>query len=160
MYRSRVPWMVLGAGLLVLLGSTRAEQKGHDEHVFVTPDMLKWGPGPGALPPGAQVAPLAGDPAKEGLFTIRFKFPDGYKIPPHWHPTDENITVLKGTFMMGTGEKFDADAATALPVGGFGHMPKEERHFAFAKGETIVQLHSTGPFQVNYVNPEDDPRKK
>src|SRR5438132_1257548 len=110
MYRPRVLWIVLGASLVALLGMARADDKGHDEHVFVTPEMLKWGPGPRSLPPGAQVAALSGDPAKEGLFTIRIKFPDGYKVPPHWHPVDENVTVLQGTFMMGTGEKFDPDA--------------------------------------------------
>lgn len=160
MCQTRVLWFVLTACLIGFLGLTRAGDKGHDEHVLVTPEMLKWGPGPPALPPGAELAQLSGDPTKEGPFTIRIKLPDGYKVPPHWHPVDENVTVLKGTFMMGTGEKFDADAATALPAGGFGHMPKGKRHYAFAKGETILQVHSTGPFQVNYVNPDDDPRKK
>jgi Domain of unknown function (DUF4437) len=160
MCSTRFRWFVLTACLILFLGLSRAEDKGHDEHVLITPGMLKWRPGPSALPPGAEVAPLHGDPSKEGPFTIRIKLPNGYKVPPHWHPTDENVTVLKGTLMMGTGERFDADAAKALPTGGFGHMPKGKRHYAFAKGETILQLHSMGPFQVNYVNPDDDPRKK
>jgi hypothetical protein len=160
MHRSRVSWIVLSAFLMAFLGMARADDKGHGEHVLVTPEMLKWGPAPPALPPGAQAAVLCGDPTKEEPFTIRIKLPDGYKVPPHWHPVDENVTVLQGTFMMGTGEKFDADAATALPAGGFGHMPKGKRHYAFARGDTILQIHSMGPFQINYVNPEDDPRKK
>ena len=160
MHRSLIPWIVTSAILMPLGGMARADDKGHDEHVLVSPDMLKWGPGPRALPPGAQATVLSGDPTTDGPFTMRIKLPDGYKVPPHWHPVDENVTVLQGTFMMGTGERFDPDAATALPVGGFGHMPKGKRHYAFAKGDTILQIHSIGPFQINYVNPEDDPRKK
>jgi len=160
MHRSRVTWIVLSAFLLSFLGMARADDKGHDEHVLLTPEMLKWGPGPRALPAGAQVAVLSGDPTAEGPFTMRIKLPDGYKVPPHWHPVDENVTVLEGTFMMGAGEKFDPEAAKALAAGGFGHMPKGKRHYAFAKGDTIIQVHSIGPFQINYVNPEDDPRKK
>ena len=62
--------------------------------------------------------------------------------------------------MVGKGEKFGKDGATALPVGSFMRMPKEMRHFAFAKGETIIQVHGIGPFDIHYVNTADDPRKK
>ena len=131
-----------------------------DEHIAVTPDAIKWGPAPPALPPGAQAAILAGDPRKSGPYVIRTKFPDGYRVPPHWHPTDENVTVIKGTFMIGTGEKFDTAKMEALPSGSYMKMPKTMRHFAMAKGETIVQVHGMGPFEINYVNAADDPRKK
>ncbi|MFN7949804.1 MAG: cupin domain-containing protein [Blastocatellia bacterium] len=130
-------------------------------HTMVTPDQIKWGPGPAALPPGAQMAVLEGDPSKAGeLFTIRAKMPDGYKVPPHWHPTDENVTVLQGTLLMGLGEKFDQAAAREMTVGSFATMPKGVRHFAMAKGETLIQVHAIGPFEVNYVNPADDPRNQ
>lgn len=135
-------------------------QTGQD-HVMVTPDQLKWGPAPPALPPGAQMALLDGDPSKAGVpFSIRAKFPDGYKVPPHWHPTDENVTVLQGTLLMGQGEKFDPSKAHTLKVGSFTRMPKEVRHFAMAKGETVIQVHGVGPFEVTYVNASDDPRNK
>jgi quercetin dioxygenase-like cupin family protein len=129
-------------------------------HVIVTPDKIKWGPAPRALPSGAQLAVLSGDPRKAGAYTMRVKLPDGYKVPPHWHPVDENVTVIKGTFNVGRGEKFDADATKKLPAGSYVHMPKTMRHFAWAKGETIIQVHGIGPFEINYVNAEDDPRKK
>lgn len=159
---------VLLVGLLPLLclgtaGARSDEEPKHaddKDHVMVTPDKIKWGPAPPSLPPGAEAAVLAGDPRKEGAYTIRVKFPDGFKVPPHWHPTDENVTVLKGTFNMGRGEKFDAEATKALPAGSYVRMPKTMRHFAWAKGETIVQVHGMGPFVINYVNPDDDPRKK
>ena len=135
--------------------------KGEMKHVVVTPDELKWGPAPAGLPPGAKIAVVVGDPKKAGVpYVLRAKFPDGYKVMPHWHPVDENVTVLKGTFLMGTGEKFDAKTAMELPPGGFSHMPKGTKHFAMAKGETVIQVHGIGPFEITYVNPEDDPRKK
>ena len=119
---------------------------------------VKWGPAPPSLPPGAQLAVLDGDPSKAAPFVIRAKFPDGYRIAPHWHPTDENVAVMSGTFSVGMGEKANEGTMTALTQGGFAHMPKTMRHYAMAKGETIIQISGTGPFVVNYVNPSDDPR--
>ena len=131
------------------------------KHVMVAPSDVKWGPGPASLPPGAQMAVLDGDPAKAGMpFVIRAKLPDGYKVAPHWHPTDENVVVLSGTFVVGTGDKFDEKAVTSLPTGSFVRMPKLMHHSAMAKGETVIQVHGVGPFAVTYVNPKDDPRKK
>jgi quercetin dioxygenase-like cupin family protein len=128
-------------------------------HVMVTPDEVKWGPAPPSLPAGAQLAVLEGDPSKPGVaFTIRGKFPDGYKVPPHWHPTDERVTVLEGSLGVGLGTKFDPAAGRVLTVGGYAAMPKGVRHFAWAVGETVIQVSGIGPFAVNYVNKADDPR--
>jgi quercetin dioxygenase-like cupin family protein len=129
-------------------------------HVILTPGDINWGPAPPVLPPGAQVAVLDGDPFKPGFFTLRLKFPDGYKIPAHTHPTDENIVVVQGGFRAGMGDAFSESGLHEFPVGSFLKMPKNMRHFAAAKGETIVQIYGTGPFIVNYVNPSDDPQKK
>jgi quercetin dioxygenase-like cupin family protein len=129
-------------------------------HVLVTSNDVKWGPAPPALPPGAQFAVIEGDPSKAGgTFTIRLKAPDGYKVPPHWHPVAENVTVLEGTFMVGMGDKFDQSAGKELKPGSFASMPKGMRHFAWTKGETIIQVHGVGPFELIYVNAADDPRK-
>jgi quercetin dioxygenase-like cupin family protein len=135
-------------------GHTRAA------HVIVTPDQIKWGPGPPSLPPGAQLAVLEGDPSRAGVaFTIRGKFPDGYRVPPHWHPTDERVVVLQGSLGMGVGDKFDQSAGQVLSVGSYASMPKGLRHYAWAVGETEIQVSGIGPFEVNYVNAADDPRK-
>src|SRR4051812_24859520 len=98
--------LAVGVLTLAVLGGIHAEggrdsKGGHDdEHVLVTPSSLKWGPGPPALPPGAQAAVLVGDPSKAGgAYTIRAKMPDGYQVPAHWHPADENVTVLQGTLL-------------------------------------------------------------
>jgi quercetin dioxygenase-like cupin family protein len=127
-------------------------------HILLTPADLKWGPAP-ALP-GAQIAVLGGDPSQAGFFTMRLKFPDGAKIPAHWHPTDENITVLQGLFRAGMGDAFKETDLHDFPTGSFILMPKEVHHFATAKGEVIVQIDGQGPFVINYVNPNDDPTKK
>ena len=120
---------------------------------------IQWKDGPASLPAGAKVAVLEGDPAKEGFFTMRLWLPDGFKIQPHWHPKVEHVTVISGTFNVGMGEKFDQTATRAMPTGTFGFWPAEMKHFAWAKGETVLQLHGTGPWMINYVNPSDDPRK-
>lgn len=129
------------------------------EHVLVNQKELKWVEGPASLPKGAMMAVVEGDPkAPNALFTIRVKLPANYKVMPHSHPADEHITVISGTFNMGMGETFDMKKATALTAGGFGVMPVGHKHFAFSKGETVIQLHGVGPWAINYVNPSDDPR--
>jgi hypothetical protein len=127
--------------------------------VVVTPDKVQWGPAPAVFPPGAQFAVLAGDPTKPGPFVVRIKTPDGYRIMPHWHPTAESVTVLSGEFRVGMGDKFDETSMTALPPESLAVMPPHHNHYAMAKGESIVQVSSTGPFKLIYVNPADDPSK-
>jgi hypothetical protein len=129
-------------------------------HIVLTPEKLEWKPNP-ALPPGAMAAVLSGDPMKAGgVYAVRLKVADGYKVPPHWHPTDENVTVLQGTLLIGTGDKFDAAKMESVPTGGFMRMPQGMHHFAMAKGDTILQIHGVGPFEIHYLNPADDPRTK
>jgi quercetin dioxygenase-like cupin family protein len=129
------------------------------EHVMFAAADLKWGDGPPALPAGAKIAVLSGDPGKAGAFTVRLKFPTGYKVPPHTHPTAENVTVISGTLGLGSGAKFDEAAAHEMTAGGFAVMPAGMEHFAWCKSECVVQIHSMGPFEVKYVNPTDDPRQ-
>ena len=119
---------------------------------------VKWKDGPASLPAGARIAVLEGDPAKEGFFTMRLWLPNGYKIPPHWHPKVEHVTVISGTFNIGMGDKFDQAATREMPAGTFGFWAAGMRHFVWAKGDTVVQLHGIGPWGINYINPSDDPR--
>ena len=125
---------------------------------FYSPAEVKWKDGPASLPAGAKFAVLEGDPAKDGPFVMRLWFPDGFRIQPHWHPKVERVTVVSGTLNLGMGEKFDQSATRELPAGTFGFWPAGMRHFAWAKGETVLQLHGTGPWMITYVNPADDPR--
>lgn len=128
-------------------------------HIALTAPEVKWGPAPPSLPKGAESALVSGNPAQAGPFVIRLKFPAGYKVAPHWHPGDEHVTVISGTIAFGMGEKFDEKSMKELSAGGYAMMPAEMRHFAKAKTATIVQVHGTGPFVLNYVNPADDPSK-
>lgn len=164
---TRLRFIMLISAVLIGISFVWAQTKkpvskqGLIHHTALAPDEMKWGPAPPGLPPGADIAVVSGDPSKPGLpFTMRARFPDGYKVPPHWHPTDENVTVLQGTINLGTGDTFDQSATKALPTGSFASMPKHMHHFAWASGETIIQIHGMGPFAITYVNPADDPRKK
>jgi quercetin dioxygenase-like cupin family protein len=121
---------------------------------------LKWGPAPPVFPPGAKFAVLQGDPSQAALFTVRLEFPAGYTLPPHFHPTDEHVTVISGTFLVGMGDKADFTHALVLPAGAFITAGANQNHFARAKGRTVVQVHAMGPFALTYVNPADDPQKK
>jgi anti-sigma factor ChrR (cupin superfamily) len=113
---------------------------------------LKWTP----FIKGCDVAPVAGDASADGVpFVVRLRCVDGAKIPAHWHPTDENVTVLKGTFLAGMGETFDETKMATMNAGNFVTMPKDMRHYAMCKGDTIVQVHGAGPFKVNWVNPSE-----
>jgi quercetin dioxygenase-like cupin family protein len=148
--------LINGLFLLALLSFPAAAA---DNHLVVSPDSLKWGPAPPAFPKGAQAAVVSGDPSKEGLYVIRVKVPAGYKVPPHTHPNDENVTVLSGTFNIGMGPKFDDKNGAALKAGGFAHAPKGMQHYAWFTEDSIIQLHGMGPQDIIYVNPADDPRK-
>lgn len=149
-------------GLTVLAGSVAAQgSPSAPSHAIVAlPDKVVFGPAPDILPAGATLAVLEGNPFETGPFTMRLSMPDGYRIPPHHHPFVEHVTVVNGTFKVGMGEKFDASAMTALPVGTFAALGPGVRHFAQAEGETVIQLHGNGPWSLIYVNPADDPRQR
>ena len=142
-----------------LLVAPAAWAQSQADHLMVTPKDLKWADVP-SLPPGAKIAVIQGPMNEAKPFTVRLKFPANYKIPAHSHPAIEHVTVISGTFNMGTGDKLDKKETMALSAGSVAIMQPKTNHFAWTKTETIVQLHGVGPWAVNYVNPSDDPRKK
>lgn len=148
--------VVLAAGLPVAAPAG----EGHAGHMLVTPDEIQWAEAP-SLPSGAKVAVLEGDPAGDGDFTLRVSFPPGFTIPLHTHPTVERVTVLEGTFYLGIGDTVDRDKAEALPAGSLAVMDSGVVMFGYTGEEpTVIQVNGTGPWGVDYVNPEDDPRKQ
>lgn len=149
----------LGFLLAVLTTSSGAQQGQPSGHTLLADADLKWGEAPPSLPKGAMFAVLSGDPGQPGPFTVRVKFPAEYRVAPHWHPTDEHVTVLSGTIALGMGEKADPAAMKDLTVGGYARMPAEMRHYLTARTAATLQVHGTGRFALNYVNPADDPRK-
>jgi hypothetical protein len=156
--------LVVFIGIFSIVTQVQAQMHGMTQkptdHIMVMPGEIKWVDAPPSLPAGAMVAVIEGDPKAAGLFTMRIKLPANYVIKPHSHPTDEHITVIKGSFYMGVGEMFDEKAAKEIPTGGFAVMLTGTRHYAFSKEECIIQLHGMGPWGITYVNPADDPRNK
>ena len=146
--------------LTVVLQQARssAEETQSADMQLYSPTAIEWKAGPAALPPGARMAVMEGDPTKEGPFVVRFQFPDGYHVAPHTHPKTERVTVISGVLYLATGETLDRTRAKKLPAGSFGYWPSGMKHTAWSEGETIIQLHGVGPWQINYVNPADDPR--
>lgn len=138
---------------------TRVPKKDMSGISLFLPDQISWKEGPASLPRGTQVAILEGDPSRTGPFVMRLRLPDGYRIPPHVHPKVERITVISGTFNIGMGQTFDKNQGRAMPAGTFGSWQPGMKHFVWATGETIIQLHGEGPWELNYLNPADDPRK-
>lgn len=130
-----------------------------EAHMMVSPADLKWAD-VSSLPPGAKVSVIEGPLNEAVAFTVRLKFPADYKVPAHWHPAIEHVTVISGIFNMGIGDKLDPSKTKPLSVGSVAIMQPKTNHFAWTKDETIIQVHGVGPWAINYVNPADDPRKK
>jgi quercetin dioxygenase-like cupin family protein len=152
--------LVLATFFAVIISQTRltAQETQSADMRLYPPTTIEWKTGPAAIPPGAKMAVLEGDPTKEGWFVVRFQFPDGYHIAPHTHPKTERVTVLSGNLYLAAGETLDRTNAKKLPAGPFGYWPAGMKHAAWSEGETVIQLHGIGPWQINYVNPADDPR--
>jgi quercetin dioxygenase-like cupin family protein len=140
----------------MLLGTSAWSQSEH--HKMIKADELKWEDV--SAMPGAKLTVLEGALDKQAPLTFRIKFPANFRIQAHWHPTTEHVTVLSGTLNLGTGDKFEQSKTKALPAGGFAIMPAKMHHFAWTSEETMLQVHANGPWQVNYVNPADAPKKK
>lgn len=110
--------------------------------------------------PGLKLAVVTGDPAvADQPYTIRLKFPDGYKFPAHFHPKAENLTVLSGTFLLGMGQTETRNTTTYAP-GDYLYIPAEHPHYGGVRGETVVQLHGVGPFEVRLANPASVKRQR
>lgn len=130
-----------------------------DTHVIITASEMRWTPGPASIPAGAQVTTLHGNAGKEGLFAIRLRLPAGYLLPPHTHPKPEIVTVISGTFHLGMGDVADRSETKPLPPGSFFAFSPGMAHYAYTDEETVIQLNSTGPWSLTYVNAADDPRR-
>ena len=151
----------VGSAALVVLSTSSASNgiaqgPGGAQHTIVAPENIQWKP----LRPGAEIAVISGDPNTDGSpFVLRFRYTVKSRIPPHWHPVDEHLTILSGTFWLGMGERGDESETTALTAGTYAFVTKKMVHYAWADSGTTVQAHGVGPFAINYVNPADDPNR-
>ena len=117
----------------------------------------QWVPAPLLFPRGARIALISGDPFKPGSLITQLSFPDGYRMPPHFHPFDEHVQVLQGVFLVGVGDKFDPKKMQPLAVGDTATAPAGVHHYAVAKGPTIISVTVMGPYVIDYVNHNDQP---
>lgn len=146
----RLLWFALAALLSANAASSYAQKTA----------KLQWGPAPPFLPEGSRFAVVTGDPGKPGPFEVQLSMPNGYVVPPHWHPTDERVTVKSGHFRFGMGEKIDAKAEKSLRPGQSVNLQTNMRHWARAQGRTVISIAGNGPFAITYVDASDDPRTK
>ncbi len=153
---NRSTGMAIVATMLALPMASWGQMNGHR---MVLPNDLAWSDVP-SLPPGAKIAVIEGPMSEAVPFTLRLKFPAHYQIPAHWHPAVERVTVLSGTFYMGTGNRLSRENSMAVPTGGMMIMQPRQHHYAWTQDEVIVQLNGTGPWGIHYVNPADDPRRR
>lgn len=128
-----------------------------DDQVFVNAGDIKWGAAPPVLPKGAKLAVLYGDPGKPGPYVLRLAAPANYRIPPHWHTQTENLTIVSGALYLGMGDRLVAKEAQALKAGGYHYLPAKQHHYAFTRGATVIQVSGEGPFDINYIDPKDNP---
>ncbi len=144
--------IVLMPGFLLAQDTKPAAKEPAARHAVVTPDQLVWKP----LIPGVESAVVSGDPDKKGgLYVIRIRSKGDAKVPPHWHVTDEHVTVLTGSFLVAHGDKYDAAKLIELKTGAHSVIPAAMPHFGLHKA---VEVYGEGPFVVNFVNPRDAPK--
>ena len=143
---------------IILAGLTGAAIAGESEG-FVNPKDIKWGPAPPAIPKGAKIAVLQGDPFKSGPFVMRLMVPAGYTIPPHWHTQDESLTVISGSLYFGKGDRAETSNAPTITAGAFHYLSGRDHHYLVAKTPSVIQINGNGPFDVTYINVTDDLQK-
>ncbi len=100
---------------------------------------------------GMEIAGMFGDFTMDGPYALRLSFPDGYRFPAHFHPMDENLTVISGTLLLAMGDWVDESQLVSYGPGDFLNLPAEHPHFGGAKGFTVIQLHGDGPFEILLV---------
>ncbi|MGH8124367.1 MAG: cupin domain-containing protein [Rhodanobacteraceae bacterium] len=154
---------ILAFSAAFLMGAATAAQPPAADmsHTALAPADLKWMPAPPVLPKGVQIAVLSGNPFAKGFATVRLKIPPHTVFAPHWHPTTERFSVLRGTLYVGMGDKVDKSRAKALPPMGFASVPARHHHWVYSGDqEVVIDLSFYGPFQIHYVNPADDPSRQ
>ena len=151
----KVRLVLILAGLVSFAVSTSIAQ---DSMKAVKADEVVWKDDPN-LPKGAQTAILIGDPSKAETIVLRAKFPPHYKVPPHNHTWSEVVTVLSGTCWSRISD--DMEKGVMLKAGSVFVLPANHTHQIWTTDEeAIIQVQFTGPGNITYINPADDPRKK
>lgn len=152
--------MAFVAGALMVLSAWAGFAGEAPGFISVEASKLKWTDAP-SVGPGAKIAVIEGELKSSEPFTFRLKVPANFKVGVHTHPTTERVTVISGTFYFAVGDKFDAAKAKAYKPGDAFLVPSGMPMYAYTKsGESVVQIHGTGPWGITYLNPEGAPEKK
>jgi quercetin dioxygenase-like cupin family protein len=118
---------------------------------------IRWIEYPGA--PGLKYVVLYGHPPAQGSYVIRVRFAPGVMSPPHFHPEERQIVVLKGTWWVGSGPKPDRNALTPVPAGGFVVHHANQIHYDGARDEeVIVQISGIGTNATTLVDESGKPK--
>lgn len=143
------------AGFVALLAASPAQS----QFVGNNPGDAPWGPGPAAMPKGAKMIVVSGDPAKAGPYTIRLYYPPGYRVGSHRHPTDVSYKIINGglTFGLGTDKH---SGIKSLTRGSSGTVPANTYYFASTSLGATMEFSGIGPLSIEYAKQKDDPRKK
>lgn len=120
-------------------------------------DDVEWFPDP-SLPEGSQIALITGNPGAAEVFMVYVKLPPNTVIAPHTHPHAEIVTVLKGSVGNGHGDTFDKTKGQMMSAGSTFVLPKGHAHYLWNEEEVVALLTATGPWNITYVDPADDPR--
>lgn len=147
--------VLIAAALLAMASPVLA----HDDNSVFHADKIDFQPNT-AFPPGAKTAVLLGDAAKPGLFVLQVKLPPNYVVPPHTHPGLETVVMLSGSMGLGSGKSV-VKTGKPLAAGSAFFVPPDHPHYVWTGEEgATFQVTVNAPFDLIYVNPEDDPRKK
>jgi hypothetical protein len=152
------------AGLMAILATseicTVLAEDSSLEYNRVTSSDIKWAPIP-SMPKGTQTTVLHGNPGKPGLYTVRLKIPANSKMPVHSHPDERVRVIISGTYYSALGDKVDTSKLLSFPPGTFSHVPPKVWQFAETRDEEVIfEITGIGPTGIDYLNPEDDPRKQ
>lgn len=151
--------------ILVILMACEAQQAADidttpdyavSEMIAKLPSNLNWNDL--GLIPEVQIAILSGDPSKEGHYVLRLKFPPETRMPAHWHPKVEYATIISGRLNLGMGIEEYADSMKVFTAGSFFVVPPEMSHYGRSQDEVIIELSGPGPYEVVFVDDNDDPR--
>ena len=135
------------AAFMTSRGSARTPDPGANDLdpkvlAYKLPDQIPWKDDP----IGAKMAVLQGDPSKPGLYIVLVKWTPHHMSHPHWHPNDRFITVISGTWWVGTGSKFDPDTTVPMPAGSFvTHFAKQIHYDGAKDSEAVLEIVGEGP---------------
>jgi uncharacterized RmlC-like cupin family protein len=152
----RLALLLCCLGLAASVHGLHAQPK--PEAIAITPPEMKWGAQGSLAMAGMEQVNLVGNPSKPGPYTLRLKFPAGYKLAPHMHPDSREVTILSGTWYTGYGERFDEAALKALPAGSFYTEPANVAHFVEVREPVVIQVSGTGPSGRRFVDHAGDPK--